>query len=83
MKQLTALEFVIDAINRHYVAHGCRPMRVQVSPEFFREMCCAASAAQLILICCGEMPTVCGVQIDEVPGILPRLIRFDGVTEDM
>lgn len=84
MKLMTSLSFVIDAINRHYARHGALPQRVELSYENLADICADLSAAHLIaLMDEGRMPTVRGVPIAEVSGIVPSLIRFDGLREEM
>lgn len=83
MKQLSDFEFVRDAIHRHWKAYRCKPLRVILSPETNREVCANALAIRYCSVEPGGMATIHGVPIYVLPGATPRLMRFDGVIEEM
>jgi hypothetical protein len=83
LQRYTALKFVIDAIMRHRTLYGQYPRCIQLSPEARDAVRADPSIHGYLSIdpLCRER--ICSVPIEEIPGIAPRLVRFDGVAEDM
>ncbi|PRZ56165.1 hypothetical protein BX589_102366 [Paraburkholderia fungorum] len=83
MRALSNFDFVRDAIHRHWRAYACAPLRVIISPETYYEVCADHDVRKYLIVGPGELEKIHGVPICVLPGATPRLMRFDGVIEEM
>jgi len=84
---LSTAAFLSDAIARHIVKHGTRPLRMEISPETRADVLRESDATPISLVGFHQdgsrKETFDGVPLTVVAGAMPKLVCQTGLVEDM
>jgi hypothetical protein len=84
---LSTVAFLSDAIARHIVKHGTRPLRMEISPETRADVLRESDTTPISLMGFHQdgsrNETFDGVPLTVVAGAMPKLVCQTGLVEDM